>query len=46
MDVRWTPQAMRETNRIFLYIASENHYAAQDVFRAMHTTAQSLGRFP
>ncbi|HYD66715.1 type II toxin-antitoxin system RelE/ParE family toxin [Azospirillum sp.] len=46
MDVRWSPRAMRDANRIFIYIANENHYAAQAVFRAMHDTALSLAQHP
>lgn len=46
MQVRWSPQAMREARQIFLYIASENHYAAATVFRAFLKTGDGLSHHP
>lgn len=46
MEVRWSPPAMREAHRIFLYIANENHFAAHAVFQAMVETADSLALHP
>ncbi|WP_431859506.1 type II toxin-antitoxin system RelE/ParE family toxin [Azospirillum sp.] len=46
MPVRWSSQAMRDAQRIFLHIASENHYAATAVFEAFLRTADSLAHHP
>lgn len=46
MLIRWSPQAMRDAQRIFLHIAGENHHAATAVFQAIVDTANSLAHHP
>jgi toxin ParE1/3/4 len=46
VDVFWTPQAREDLIEIYLYIGLDNLSAAERVFDAIQTKAESLSRFP